>query len=268
MEAQDLSQTIVRQERSYLSCLALGWQVAMNNIGMLLRYAWPSMLFTLLLPLPGIFFFAGQVDALLCRWIDLGYVPSATVSSLRSDILYRTGRNLWLLLFGILVCLIAAVMSYAVIRMGLSIWWYIGAMIVLVLLILPAEVIAMELSYTRKPLLQCLRGYAVGCRYFGTLFVFEIVGIIFVGIGFMLGAMPSFAISAVVQQAMQAHSIGDAIDLPIMFPVVAFLAYAISMFVFLLCHFIYSFWHCLLWGSIMAREEGRKQQLAHEDSLI
>lgn len=260
MEVQDMSQTTVRQERSYLSCLSLGWQVAMNHIGQLLRYAWPSMLFTLILPLPGIFFFAGQVDALLCRWIDLGYVPSASAGSLRRDILYRTGRNLWLFLFVIIACLIAAVLSYAVLRMGLNIWCYLGVMVAYLLLLLPVEVIGMELSYTRKSLPECLRGYAVGCRYYGTLFVFEMLGLIFVGIGFMLGATPSIAISAVAQQAMQARALGDAIDLPVLFPVVAFMAYAIAVFVFLLCHLIYSFCHCLLWGCIMAREEGRRQQ--------
>ena len=252
--------TTVRQERSYLSCLSLGWQTAMNNIGLLLRYAWPSMLFTLILPLPGILFFQGQVDALLCRWIELGYVPSATASSLRRDILYRTGRNAWLLVLGIVLCLLLGVVCYTLLRTGHSIWWYWGICAILVLLLLPVEVCAMELSYTHKPLAECLRGFGVGCRHYGTLFVFEIVGIIFVGIGMLLGSMPLLAVSAAGQQSMQAHAMGDAIDLPVLFPVVAFLAYAIYMFVFLLCHFIYSFWHCLLWGSMMAREDGRKKQ--------
>lgn len=255
-----MNQITVRQERSYLSCLSLGWQTAMNNIGLLLRYAWPSMLFTLILPLPGILFFQGQVDALLCRWIELGYVPGATAGSLRRDILYRTGRNAWLLLLCIVACLLFGSVSYAVIRMGLSFWWYWGIAFILVLLLLPVEVCAMELSYTRKPLLECLRGFGVGCRHYCTLFVFEIMGLIFVGIGMLLGSMPLLAISAVGHQALQAHAMGDAIDLPILFPVVVFLAYAICTFVFLLCHLIYSFWHSLLWGSIMAREDGRKRQ--------
>lgn len=260
METQDISQITVRQERSYLSCLSLGWQTAMNNIGLLLRYAWPSMLLTLILPLPSILFFQGQVDALLCRWTELGYVPNATASSLRRDILYRTGRNAWLLVLGIVVCLLFGGAAYAVIRMGLSFWWYWVICAALLLLLLPVEVCAMELSYTRKPLAECLRGFGVGYRHYGTLFVFEIVGIIFVGIGMLLGSMPLLAISAVGQQAMQAHAMGDAIDLPVLFPVVVFMAYAIYTFVFLLCHLIYSFWHCLLWGSILAREDGRKRQ--------
>ena len=268
METQDLGQTTVRQERSYLSCLSLGWQTTMNNIGLLLRYAWPSMLFTLLFPPLGIFFFAGQVDALLCRWIELGYVPSETAGSLRRDILYRAGRNAWLLLPIILICLIASALAYAVIRQGLGIWRYWGVIFAFILLLLPMELCSMRLSYTRLPLMECLRGYGIGWRFFGTLFVFEVIGLIFAGIALLLGSMPIMTISIVSQQAFQAQAIGDAIDLPVLYPVVVFLAYLIATFVFLLCHFVYSFCHCLLWGNIEAREEGRRKQQEQQEALL
>ena len=232
----------------------------MNHIGQLLRYAWPSMLLTLVLPLPGILFFAGQVDAMLCEWIDKGYLPAATAGSMRREILYRTKRNTYSLLLAVAGVLLCGALAFAFVRLGIGFWWYVGAASLLVLLMLPLEVCFMELSYTRKPLGECLRGYVLGWRNYGTLFVFELVGLIFLCFAQCLGAMPAITISTVIQQAMQARSMGDAIDLPLLFPVVAFGAYAIMVFVVLLAMLIYSFCHCLLWGCIMAREDGKKQQ--------
>jgi len=261
MEIQDDKEFLVKKERSYLSCLSNGWRLAMDHIGELLRYAWPSMLFTLILPLPGILFLAGQIDAFLSKWAEDGAMPQASRSVLRHEIIYRTKRNAISFLVILIWCILLSLASYACLRFypNQILLWLLTCVFILILL--PIEYSFMSLSYTRRPASQCLKGYSVGCRHFGTLFVFEIVGFIFMSIALLMGSMAVISTSAVWQQSVMARAQGDSVDLPILFPVIAFFAYLLMMFVIQMVFIIYSFCHCLLWGSFEAREEGRDKAL-------
>ena len=74
----------VKKERSYISCLVNGWSYGFKHLGMLLRYMWPSIVMSMVLPFT-IFFFYIQLDALLRKWIELGYLPNATIKSMRPE---------------------------------------------------------------------------------------------------------------------------------------------------------------------------------------
>ena len=76
----------VKKERSYISCLVNGCSYGFRHLGMLLRYMWPSLVLSTVLPIPFVFFFAAQVDAILRKWIELGYLPNVTLKVMRRDV--------------------------------------------------------------------------------------------------------------------------------------------------------------------------------------
>ena len=76
----------VKKERSYISCLVKGCGCGFKNLGILLRYIWPSLVLAVILPIPFVFFFAAQMDAMLRKWIELGYVPNVKLKTMRRDI--------------------------------------------------------------------------------------------------------------------------------------------------------------------------------------
>ena len=113
----------VKKERSYISCLVNGWSYGFKHLGMLLRYMWPSIVMSMLLPFT-IFFFYIQLDALLHKWIELGYLPNATLKSMRQEMQKCAPRTALTIFFGILFIPVVAAGLYCLLLPPQYYLWY------------------------------------------------------------------------------------------------------------------------------------------------
>ena len=103
----------VKKERSYISCLVNGCSYGFRHLGMLLRYMWPSLVLSTVLPIPFVFFFAAQVDAILRKWIELGYLPNVTLKVMRRDVEKCANRSALKVLIYIIWLLVVFVFLFS-----------------------------------------------------------------------------------------------------------------------------------------------------------
>lgn len=241
---------VLNNERSYLKSLSLGIRVAMDHLGDLTKYMWPSFLLTILLPFPGILFFKGQRDALLRRWVKLGYVPSVGPKALRSELFPCVVRALFSFLI-ILLCMVVCYLAFTLLVIhGKNVWLGLSALLVLVLLLIPFDGCIWELSWSDRKILQCLGGYARGIRHYGKLFSFLLLNTILYTFVSLIAILPLLAASVTQLEVFNARAMGELALLPTSFYVLLVLAYVIFMIVMLYSDLVYSFSACLCWGSI------------------
>ncbi|GEM_PF-2398518 len=241
---------VLNHDRSYVRSLTMGIRVAMDHVGQMCKYSWPSALFTLFLPFPGIIFFFGQIDAILRRWTILGYVPATTAKALKTDILYATKREVFLFLLLLVMTAIGVLAFFLPIAKGLSVLIGALALILVMLVLLPLDYSLLRIAYSDRSLLKCLSDYGKGLRHFGSLFAFDLLGFIMMGCYSMLVCLPLATVLLVKSQASAARAIGDLAELPISFLLISVLAYIVSMSLLLFGIQVFSFSRCLLWGSI------------------
>lgn len=241
---------VLNNERSYLKSLFLGIRVAMDHLGDLTRYIWPSFLLTIILPFPGILFFWGQRDALLRRWTDLGYVPSIGPKATRAELFPCVVRAFFSFLI-ILLCLVACYYAYTLpIVYGKNVWYGVLGLVVLILLIVPFELCIWESSWSKRKILQCLGGYNRGFQHYGKIFSFLLLNVFLYVFVALIAIMPLLASSLTQIEVFNAREMGELALLPTSFYVLLALAYIIFMIVMLYCDIVYSFSACLCWGSI------------------
>lgn len=241
----------VIEERSYIKSFTLGVSLAFKNLGMLLRYIWPSALLAILLPLPCYVLFEGQNVAVLRKLMELGYLPKVSIKGLRADIARCSKRAVFNLIISVILNMLMCVTIMLPFITGHRIEWGLLGSFILFLLLLPIDFVCMEISFSDKPLSQCLRGFGRGYRNYGSMFAFTLLCFIFLMLVSFVGLMPLIVLLEASNQAISAYKLGDVLDLPTLFPMYVFLAYAIgSLFVYIGIQVLY-FCRCMMWGSLV-----------------
>ncbi|MBO7068830.1 MAG: hypothetical protein J6W52_09175 [Bacteroidaceae bacterium] len=245
----------VKKERSYISCLVNGCSYGFKHLGMLLRYIWPSLALATIIPIPFVFFYAAQVDAILRKWVELGYVPNVTLKVMRHDIEKCAGRSAITILLGILMLpfvLFAIACLVMPIFWGVKYLWGVLVFLLIFILTLPMVVVVMQIGYSDVPLKECFSsGFKIAYRNFGKVFAFEFMSALLGSIIVFLGSIPYQIIFAVCQQAYKGWQVGDVVDLPLMFPLYAVLSIFVLFAVILVTVLVFSFSRCLMWGSLV-----------------
>jgi len=245
----------VKKERSYISCLVNGWSYGFKHLGMLLRYMWPSIVMSMLLPFT-IFFFYIQLDALLHKWIELGYLPNATLKSMRQEMQKCAPRTALTIFFGILFIPVVAAGLYCLLLPFILGWKYLwGVLIFLIVFILlfPMTVVEMQIRFSYAPLKECFRsGFRLSFKNFGSLFAFLTLENLVCLIVVFLGSIPYLVMFAVSLQVYNGMQMGDVVDVPVwQFILLVLLSACILSFVFQIALIVLNFSHCLMWGSLV-----------------
>lgn len=245
----------VKKERSYISCLVNGCSYGFKHLGLLLRYIWPSLALAIVLPIPFLFFFAAQTDAVLRKWIELGYLPNVTMKAMRRDIEKCANRSVIAVLLSFLMFILAAVGVTSLVLpiiLGWEYLWSILIFVAVIILFLEMEVVVMQVRFSDLPIKECFgSGFRIAWRNLGKVFAFDFL-LYFLSIIIILpGSIPYIILSSAGLQAYRGWQIGDALDLPVLFPLYVFLSAYILMAVTLLTFLVGSFADCLMWGSLV-----------------
>ena len=252
METTGENLFLVKKERSYISCLVKGCGYGFKNLGILLRYIWPSLVLTVIMPIPFIFFFAAQVDAVLRKWTQLGYVPNVNLKAMRRDIEKCANRSAIKVLIYMLWIAVSFICFYLPLIFGLGIWWCLLISFFAWLLFLPLSVVIMQVSYSNIPIKECFRsGLKISYRNYGKLFAFDFLGSLIISIIIIIGAIPLVVLQLVWLQANRSMMIGDVTDLPLVFFLYAILASIIYFTIVFVTLLVFSFGRCLMWGSLV-----------------
>lgn len=242
----------VKKERSYISCLVKGCGCGFKNLGVLLRYIWPSLVLAVILPIPFVFFFAAQMDAMLRKWTQLGYVPNVKLKAMRRDIEKCANRSAVKVLIYMLWVGITITCFLVPFILGLKIWWCLLILFFVWLLLLPLSAVMMQLSYSDIPVKECFSsGLRISYRNYGKLFAFDFLSCLLEFIIIIMGAFPLIVLQTVRTQANSSMMMGDAADLPMTFFLYAILASVIYCTVMLVTLLVFSFGRCLMWGSLV-----------------
>lgn len=197
----------------------MGVSLSFKHLGLLIRYAWPSLLMAILLPVPFISLFTGQVDAMLNKFKELGYFPKVSLTSLKDQVVRQVRRNIVGDLLSILLN-------------------------VFILVLPPLDRYLMDTNYSDQKPVWRFKGNN------GAVFAFELLCFLFLGLVGIVGFIPLVVCLEVCLQAYNASQIGDAINLPVLFPLYVYLSYAVSMFVFLSSLMVVRTCRLLMWGSL------------------
>lgn len=245
----------VKKERSYISCLVNGCSYGFKHLGMLLRYIWPSLALSMLFPIPFVFFFAAQTDAILRKWIELGYLPNVTIKAMRHDIEKCANRSVIaeLLSFLMFVLMLAGVFSLVIpMIFGWKYLWSVLISLAVLFLSLEMEVVIMQIRFSDLPIGECFRsGFRIAWKNLGKVFAFDFLISFLAGLVIFLGSIPTIILSSASLQAYKGWQIGDAWDLPLLFPLYFFLSVCILIAVTLLTVLVIRFSYCLMWGSLV-----------------
>ena len=296
MESKTENLVKVCEERNYVHCITEGIRQAWNNSGNLMHYIWPALvvcaalsaltglvtqrlvsdatswmlivsLVACLLSILGWLFFVATMDAMLVRWRDLDYEPVVTMKTLRSLIVQRMKRDFNVLILLFLFFVLSYAAGYFLVVFHLPLWALAVGLLVVLLLLVPMDMIVMEIRYSDKPLAQCLAGYIKGWRYYGRILAFDLVGLILMLLVSLVALLPMMVIAMVNLEAAESIAMGDLVSLPNHYWLLTALAFAVCTVLMMIAEFVWSHAQCLLWGSIMEDEQKRLQALESVNTL-
>ena len=296
MESKTENLVKVCEERNYVHCITEGIRQAWNNSGNLMHYIWPALvvcaslsaltglvtqrlvsdatswmlivsLVACLLSILGWLFFVATMDAMLVRWRDLDYEPVVTMKTLRSLIGQRMKRDFNVLILLFLLFVLSYAAGYFLVVFHLPLWALAVGLLVVLLLLVPMDMIVMEIRYSDKPLAQCLAGYIKGWRYYGRILAFDLVGLILMLLVSLVALLPMMVIAMVNLEAAESIAMGDLVSLPNHYWLLTALAFAVCTVLMMIAEFVWSHAQCLLWGSIMEDEQKRLQALESDNTL-
>ena len=296
MESKTENLVKVCEERNYVHCITEGIRQAWNNSGNLMHYIWPALvvcaalsaltglvtqrlvseatswmlivsLVACLLSILGWLFFVATMDAMLVRWRDLDYEPVVTMKTLRSLIVQRMKRDFNVLILIFLLFVLSYAAGYFLVVFHLPLWALAVGLLVVLLLLVPMDMIVMEIRYSDKPLAQCLAGYIKGWRYYGRILAFDLVGLILMLLVSLVALLPMMVIAMVNLEAAESIAMGDLVSLPNHYWLLTALAFAVCTVLMMIAEFVWSHAQCLLWGSIMEDEQKRLQALESDNML-
>ncbi len=296
MESKTENLVKVCEERNYVHCITEGIRQAWNNSGNLMHYIWPALvvcaalsaltglvtqrlvseatswmlivsLVACLLSILGWLFFVATMDAMLVRWRDLDYEPVVTMKTLRSLIVQRMKRDFNVLILLFLLFVLSYAAGYFLVVFHLPLWALAVGLLVVLLLLVPMDMIVMEIRYSDKPLAQCLAGYIKGWRYYGRILAFDLVGLILMLLVSLVALLPMMVIAMVNLEAAESIAMGDLVSLPNHYWLLTALAFAVCTVLMMIAEFVWSHAQCLLWGSIMEDEQKRLQALESDNML-
>lgn len=296
MESKTENLVKVCEERNYVHCITEGIRQAWNNSGNLMHYIWPALLVcaalsaltglvtqrlvseatswmlivslvACLLSILGWLFYVATMDAMLVRWRDLDYEPVVTMKTLRSLIGQRMKRDFNVLILLFLIFVLSYAAGYFLVVFHLPLWALAVGLLVVLLLLVPMDMIVMEIRYSDKPLAQCLAGYIKGWRYYGRILAFDLVGLILMLLVSLVALLPMMVIAMVNLEAAESIAMGDLVSLPNHYWLLTALAFAVCTVLMMIAEFVWSHAQCLLWGSIMEDEQKRLQALESVNTL-
>jgi hypothetical protein len=296
MESKTENLVKVCEERNYVHCITEGIRQAWNNSGNLMHYIWPALvvcaalsaltglvtqrlvseatswmlivsLVACLLSILGWLFYVATMDAMLVRWRDLDYEPVVTMKTLRSLIGQRMKRDFNMLILLFLLFVLSYAAGYFLVVFHLPLWALAVGLLVVLLLLVPMDMIVMEIRYSDKPLAQCLAGYIKGWRYYGRILAFDLVGLILMLLVSLVALLPMMVIAMVNLEAAESIAMGDLVSLPNHYWLLTALAFAVCTVLMMIAEFVWSHAQCLLWGSIMEDEQKRLQALESVNTL-
>lgn len=296
MESKTENLVKVCEERNYVHCITEGIRQAWNNSGNLMHYIWPALvvcaslsaltglvtqrlvseatswmlivsLVACLLSILGWLFYVATMDAMLVRWRDLDYEPVVTMKTLRSLIGQRMKRDFNVLILIFLLFVLSYAAGYFLVVFHLPLWALAVGLLVVLLLLVPMDMIVMEIRYSDKPLAQCLAGYIKGWRYYGRILAFDLVGLILMLLVSLVALLPMMVIAMVNLEAAESIAMGDLVSLPNHYWLLTALAFAVCTVLMMIAEFVWSHAQGLLWGSIMEDEQKRLQALESVNTL-
>ena len=296
MESKTENLVKVCEERNYVHCITEGIRQAWNNSGNLMHYIWPALvvcaslsaltglvtqrlvseatswmlivsLVACLLSILGWLFYVATMDAMLVRWRDLDYEPVVTMKTLRSLIGQRMKRDFNVLILLFLLFVLSYAAGYFLVVFHLPLWALAIGLLVVLLLLVPMDMIVMEIRYSDKPLAQCLAGYIKGWRYYGRILAFDLVGLILMLLVSLVALLPMMVIAMVNLEAAESIAMGDLVSLPNHYWLLTALAFAVCTVLMMIAEFVWSHAQCLLWGSITEDEQKRLQALESDNTL-
>ena len=147
---------------------------------------------------------------------------------------------------------IIIVSFYVPLYLGLNIWYCLLFPIIFWVIPLPLSVVIMQISYSEKAISECFKsGMRIGYRNYGKLFAFDFLNLLLLIILLLIGSIPYLTTAAVLFQSYQGVLMGEAWNLPVLFPLYVILADFLSTAVLLITILVFSFSRCLMWGSLV-----------------
>lgn len=251
MEEKEETSIKVCEYRSFTKNVTLGLATAFKRMGTFLRYIWPSLALSVVLPIPFYVFMKGRTDALMRKWNELGYIPEVKPKDLKGDVKRCTCRALVeCLCDAAMVCLLAVAVYVAIVK-GASLLVAFGIAALLFLLYIPFETVFMEISYSDKPVSKCFGKLKTGVKHYGKYFSLCMFRLLVGGVPVLFSCLPLAVAVSVSLQAYSAYLSGDVLDLPALFPLYVYLAYVVGMSVTLVTVSVFSFCRVLTWGSLV-----------------
>ena len=182
----------VKKERSYISCLVNGWSYGFKHLGLLLRYIWPGLILTSLLPFPFVFLYEGQVGAILRKLTELGYLPNVTINTLRDDVVRCSLRSMVTFLMVFLLLIVWGVPMFLPLFIGVSFWWgFLVSLVLFVAFLPPLFLISMHLLLSDYSIGKSIsEGLRMGYKNFGKLFAFELLNILIIIPVYLIASIP------------------------------------------------------------------------------
>ncbi len=251
MEEREKSLIKVCEYRSLTKSVTLGLSTAFRRMGEFLRYMSPSLALTVVLPVPFYILEKGWTDALMRKWNEQGYIPEMRNKDTKIGAARCVRR-------AVVECLCDVAMvglAVCIVLLAISKWLGLlpaaGIVILLFLLYVPFEAVFMEISYSDKPVSKCFGRLKKGLAHYGRYFSLCMFRLLVGGLTVSFGCLPlAVAVSAGIQ-ARIAFLSGDALDLPVLFPLYLFCAYVLGMLVVLVTVFTFNFCRVLVWGSLV-----------------
>ena len=241
------------QYRSYARNFSLGVSTALKGMGASMRYMWPSMLLAVLLPIPFILRFIGQSDTLMRKWTETGSLPRLTLQSTRHEVWKNSLRSVPGFFFYLIVVLLVVGAALAWLLYSVSAWWIVGVVVVSAMLSVPLDAVFMEMSYTDRPLSECMGCLRKGIDHYAMYFSFSLLRAMSILSISLIGFLPFAVVCTAGYEAYVSYQSGDALSLPVAYPLVVFVAWVLGLSVYLVAVHISRHSRCLLWGSLVEK---------------
>lgn len=250
----------VCEARSYARCIQAGLTAAEEHAGTVLAHTWLTLLLSLLLPFPGLFIYAGQLDRLLHEWQQQGVMPRRKpLEGLAGDMRSTFRAALRLILSAVVIIAVVATTWAAGQSLPHGRWCALVIFIALTLALMPTTMVLMDIAYSTQPLSNCIGGVAIGYKHYGSLFPFQLLLFMLVLLVALPGQVPMGIMSAAWAHAYQAMQNGDIVDTPPIWVLATIAAYIASMAFMVIAMTVESFCSILFWGNIQTREAEKQK---------
>lgn len=241
------------QERSYISCLFRGCDIALGQMGMVFSRFRLSVVLALI-PFVGFFLFSAQVDVLLRHWLREGDFSLSDSESGWRNVFAQLRRRVLIYTVMAVFWVLFLLFVYVVHHFFLSSWWLLLGFFFLLMLMPVFMVTFMRVSFTEGSLPEYLSGVRESLRSYGLLFSFEFTRVLLAFLGWAAVLLPMCVTGLAFYRGYVAQSQGDIAGLPVYVPILFAVSYVLFVLGGLTFFWFSSVCRALLYGSMTARK--------------